>query len=35
VQRPHRAQVPAEIDANRLALALPTSRTVDVEQFCS
>ena len=27
--------MPAETDANRLALDEPTSRTVDVEQFCS
>ena len=27
--------MPAEIEANRLACDEPTSRTVDVEQFCS
>ncbi len=27
--------MPAEIDANRFACAEPTSRTVEVEQFCS
>ena len=32
---PHSAQMPAEIDANRLACELPTWRTVDVLQFCS
>ena len=28
-------QMPAAIDAKRFALALPTRRTVEVEQFCS
>ncbi len=32
---PQRALMPAEIDANRLACEEPTSRTVEVEQFCS
>jgi hypothetical protein len=32
---PHRADTPAEIDANRFDWELPTMRTVDVEQFCS
>ena len=32
---PHRAQMPAAIEANRLASAEPTIRTVDVLQFCS
>src|SRR6185312_17156729 len=32
---PNRALTPAETDANRLAWEDPTSRTVDVEQFCS
>ncbi len=32
---PNRAFTPAETEANRLALLEPTSRTVDVEQFCS
>jgi hypothetical protein len=27
--------MPAETEANRLACEEPTSRTVDVEQFCS
>ena len=32
---PKRAFTPAETDAKRLACDDPTSRTVDVEQFCS
>ena len=32
---PKSALTPAETEANRLALLEPTSRTVDVEQFCS
>ena len=32
---PKSALIPAEIDANRLACDEPTSRTVEVEQFCS
>ena len=32
---PHKAQMPAEIDANRFASDEPTIRTVDVLQFCS
>src|SRR4029078_10282479 len=32
---PQRAQMPAEIEAKRLAWLLPTMRTVDVAQFCS
>jgi hypothetical protein len=32
---PQRALMPAEIEAKRLALELPTRRTVLVEQFCS
>ena len=32
---PKRALIPAETEANRLACEEPTSRTVEVEQFCS
>jgi hypothetical protein len=32
---PERAQMPAEIDVNRLAALEPTMRAVEVEQFCS
>ena len=32
---PDSAWMPADTDANRLAWAEPTSRTVAVEQFCS
>ncbi len=32
---PNSALMPAETDANRLACEEPTSRTVEVEQFCS
>ncbi len=32
---PHRAQMPAATLAKTLAWALPTIRTVEVEQFCS
>ena len=32
---PHRAQTPAAQEANRLARAEPTTRTVEVLQFCS
>ena len=32
---PNSALTPAETEANRLALLEPTSRTVEVEQFCS
>ena len=32
---PNSALTPADTDANRLAWLDPTSRTVDVEQFCS
>ena len=32
---PNSALMPAETDANRFACDEPTSRTVDVEQFCS
>ncbi|GMA86042.1 hypothetical protein GCM10025868_12920 [Angustibacter aerolatus] len=32
---PDRAWMPADTDANRFAWPEPTSRTVDVEQFCS
>ena len=32
---PHKAQIPALTEANRLAWLEPTSRTVEVEQFCS
>ncbi len=35
VQRAPQAQMPAEIEANRLASLEPTIRTVDVLQFCS
>ena len=35
VQRAPQAQMPAEIEANRLASLEPTMRTVDVLQFCS
>ncbi len=33
--RPHNAQIPAEMEANKFALEEPTSRTVEVLQFCS
>ncbi len=32
---PQRAQMPADIEAKRLAPDEPTMRTVEVEQFCS
>ncbi len=32
---PHRAETPDEIEAKRLACEEPTTRTVEVEQFCS
>src|SRR4029079_11235873 len=32
---PHNALMPPEIDVNRFACDEPTSRTVDVEQFCA
>jgi hypothetical protein len=32
---PHRAQTPAEHEANMLAWLEATMRTVEVEQFCS
>ena len=32
---PDSAWMPAETEANRFACAEPTSRTVEVEQFCS
>ena len=32
---PHKAQMPAEIEANKFASDEPTIRTVDVLQFCS
>ncbi len=32
---PHRAAIPADTETYRLACDEPTSRTVEVEQFCS
>jgi len=32
---PNNALIPAETDANKFAWLDPTSRTVEVEQFCS
>src|SRR5665811_395279 len=32
---PNNALIPAETEANKLACAEPTMRTVEVEQFCS
>ena len=32
---PHSAEIPALIEAYRLAWVLPTSRTVEVDAFCS